>query len=63
MYTQTSEQNLITAIQQVDNIVSLLEGNEWCKFLYSHLSSVRYELERQLTHIKEKQTNGKKVQD
>ena len=63
MYTQTSEQNLITAIQQVDNIVSLLEGNEWCKFLYSHLSSVQYELERQLTHIKEKQTNGKEVQD
>jgi hypothetical protein len=27
------------------------------------LSSVRYELERQLTHIKEKQTNGKEVQD
>ena len=51
------------ALRQVDNIVSLLEENEWRNYLYNHLSPVRYELERQLTNLKEKQSNGKEVQD
>lgn len=40
---------LLAAIQQVDNIVSLLEENEWKNYMYQHLSPVRYELERQLS--------------
>ena len=40
---------LMAAIQQVDNIVSLLEENEWKNYMYQHLSPVRYELERQLS--------------
>ena len=42
---------LLAAIQQVDNIVSLLEENEWKDFMYQHLSPVRYELERQLSNL------------
>jgi len=40
---------LLAAIQQVDNIVSLLEENEWKDYMYQHLLPVRYELERQLS--------------
>jgi len=40
---------LILARQQVNNLISLLEGNDWQKFLYSHLISVQIELERQLS--------------
>ena len=42
---------LLAAIQQVDNIVSLLEENEWKDYMYQHLSPVRYELERQLSNL------------
>ena len=42
---------LMAAIQQVDNIVSLLEENEWKNYMYQHLSPVRYELERQLSNL------------
>ena len=42
---------LLAAIQQVDNIVSLLEENEWKNYMYQHLSPVRYELERQLSNL------------
>tara|TARA_B100000900_G_C20515664_1_gene689946 strand:+ start:538 stop:753 length:216 start_codon:yes stop_codon:yes gene_type:complete len=60
---QKEATNLVIALRQVDNIVSLLEENEWRNYLYNHLSPVRYELERQLTNLKEKQSNGKEVQD
>ena len=42
---------LLAAIQQIDNIVSLLEDNEWKDYLYNHLSPVKYELERQLANL------------
>lgn len=52
-YTETPEQKermrLILALMQVDNITNLLKDNEWKQFIYSHLSSIKYELERQLT--------------
>ena len=60
---QKEATNLVIALRQVDNIVSLLEENEWRNYLYNHLSPVRYELDRQLTNLKEKQSNGKEVQD
>ena len=41
---------LILALQQIDSLTSLLEGNEYQSFLYSHLISMRVELERQLTN-------------
>jgi hypothetical protein len=41
---------LILAVMQIDNLTKLLEGNEYQQFLYSHLISMRVELERQLSH-------------
>jgi hypothetical protein len=46
----TSKTKLILAIQQIDNLTSLLEGNEYQDFLYSKLISTRIELQRQLNH-------------
>jgi len=46
------ETKLILALIQIDNLTSLLEGNEYQKFLYSHLISMQVELQRQLTNIK-----------
>jgi hypothetical protein len=43
---------LILALMQVDNLTSLIEGNEYQKFLYSHLISVQVELQRQLTNLR-----------
>jgi hypothetical protein len=41
---------LIFAIMQIDNLTSLLDGNEYKDFLYSKLISTRIELQRQLNH-------------
>lgn len=41
---------LLLALQQIDNLTSLLEGNEYQDFLYSHLISLNVELKRQLSH-------------
>jgi hypothetical protein len=39
---------LILALQQVENITSLIAENEYKQFLYSHLISVEIELKRQI---------------
>jgi len=39
---------LILALQQVNNIASLVRENEYKQFLYSHLISVEIELKRQI---------------
>jgi len=41
---------LILGLQQVHNLMSLLQGNEYEKFLVSHLLPLKYELQRQLTN-------------
>jgi len=41
---------LILALEQVHNLMSLLQGNEYEKFLVSHLLPLKYELQRQLTN-------------
>ena len=41
---------LILALQQVDNLTSLLESNEYQKFLYNQLIAIEIELKRQLSH-------------
>jgi hypothetical protein len=46
----TEETKLILALMQIDNLTSLLEGNEYQKFMYSHLISIQVELKRQLSH-------------
>lgn len=47
--SEKEKTRLILALMQVENIVKLTEKNEWKDYLYSHLSSIKYELERQLT--------------
>ena len=42
---------LILALHQIDNLISLLEGNDYQSFLYSNLIKTKVELERQLTNI------------
>lgn len=39
---------LILALQQIDNLTSLLDNNEYQTFFYSHLISMQVELQRQL---------------
>lgn len=46
--------NLILALTQVENIAKLTENNQWKDYLYSHLSPIKYELERQLTLLNDK---------
>jgi len=46
----TEKTKLIFALMQIDNLTSLLEGNEYQDFLYSKLISTRIELQRQLNH-------------
>jgi hypothetical protein len=42
---------LILALHQIENLTSLLEGNDYQKFFYSHLILVQVELNRQLTNL------------
>ena len=39
------------ALQQIDNVISLMDGNEWETYLSRPLSVVKYELERQLNNL------------
>jgi hypothetical protein len=41
---------LILALQQIDNLTSLLEGNEYQQYLYYNLIQARVEIRRQLSH-------------
>ena len=42
---------LILALYQVDGITQLTKNNEYKQFIYMHLNSIKYELERQLTNL------------
>ena len=42
---------IILALKQVENIASLIEGNEYEQYLVSKLISIKVELERQLTNL------------
>ena len=46
----TEQMKLILALMQIDNLTSLLNDNEYQKFLYGHLISIQVELKRQLSH-------------
>lgn len=49
----------ILALQQIDNLTSLLEGNEYQVFFYSHLIGMKCELQRQLTNL----THSSKIKE
>ena len=55
-YKMNNQTKLILALHQIDNLTSLLEGNDWQKFLYSHLVPIQVELQRQLSLQKASQT-------
>jgi hypothetical protein len=44
---------IILALQQVEGISKLMKGNEYETFIISHLSPILYELNRQLTNLKQ----------
>lgn len=46
----SEEMKLILALDQVHNLLSLTSGNKYERFFKSHLFSVKYELQRQLTN-------------
>jgi hypothetical protein len=54
---------ILLALEQLENVMTLLEGNQWEMFVSHHLIPVQYELRRQLTNlshstkIKESKTN------
>ena len=44
-----TEEKLQLGLIQVENLISLLEDNQWYSYMYPKLSNVKYELERQLS--------------
>ena len=42
---------LTLALYQVDNIIKLIEDNEYKQYMFMHLNPVYYELQRQLTNL------------
>ena len=44
---------LLFALQQVEGISKLMKGNEYESFIASHLFPILYELNRQLTNLKQ----------
>lgn len=46
----TEKQKLILGLMQIDNLTSLLEGNEYQQFLYGSFISMKVEIQRQLSH-------------
>ena len=47
---------LLMALIQIDNLVKLTEDNLYKQFFYRHLGSMKYELERQLSLTKVKES-------
>ena len=54
---------LILALYQVDGIVKLTEDNEYKHYLYCKLSSVKCELERQLTNLTNQSKNKEQTDE
>lgn len=47
----TDRDKLVAAQAHVESLVALLEDNPWKPYLFSHLSTVKWELHRQLTNL------------
>ena len=47
----TEKEKLILAQMQVDNLLSLLKGNQYENYMCGKLHGVKYEVQRQLTNI------------
>ena len=42
---------LMLALDQINSIIELIDGNEYQQYMFLHLNPVYYELERQLTNL------------
>lgn len=51
------EEKLQLGLIQVENLISLLEDNEWYNYMYPKLSNVKYELKRQLSLLDNQQSS------
>ena len=49
----TEETKLVLAQMQVENLLSLLKGNSYENYMCGKLEGIRYELNRQLTNLKQ----------
>tara|TARA_B100001063_G_scaffold238813_1_gene261477 strand:+ start:1452 stop:1637 length:186 start_codon:yes stop_codon:yes gene_type:complete len=47
----TEHERLLFALIQTKNIIKLTENNPYGNYLHQHLSSVKYELERQVNNL------------
>ena len=45
----TEQEKLIIGLTQIENLISLLEDNQWYSYIHPKLSNVKYELKRQLS--------------
>ena len=48
----TTEQKLEKAFQNIEELSTILENNEYEQFFVSHLIPIKFELQRQLTNLK-----------
>jgi hypothetical protein len=48
----TDEIKILLALQQIDNVMKLVKGNNWEIFFSRQFIPVRYELRRQLTCLR-----------
>lgn len=49
----TNEMKILLALDQLDNIMELVKGNQWEIFFSRNLIPVRIELQRQLTCLQD----------
>jgi hypothetical protein len=54
-HEMTEQERLMLALTQVNNVAELTKNNEWKTYIYGHLSTVKCELERQLSLLDAKQ--------
>jgi hypothetical protein len=57
MAFMNQETKLILALIQTENLVKLLDSNEYHAFFYSHLISIETEIKRQILLTKHQQTS------
>ncbi len=50
-YFGNSKEETVEALAQVDSILKTIQSNKWKQSMISHLTTVKYELERQLTFM------------
>jgi len=49
-YKTTEGEWLSIALTQIENVAKLTEKNAYKNYIYSHLSPIKYELERQIAN-------------